>query len=66
MEYIRAHYGVPAKRGAIVRFTPDGNIHMACEGVITGSQGQYLRVRMGQQKRAGIYHPTCDLEYVGS
>ena len=32
MEYIRKHYGVPAKRGGKVRFTPDGNRHLAHEG----------------------------------
>ena len=66
MEYIRKHYGVPAKRGTVVRFTPDGNENLSCEGVITGSRGQYLRVRMGQEKKSGIYHPTCDIEYLKS
>ena len=64
MEYIRKHYGVPAKRGGKVRFTPDGNRHLAHEGVIVGSRGAHLKIRMGDEKRAGIYHPTCDLEYL--
>jgi hypothetical protein len=64
MEYIRKHYDVPAKRGGRVRFTPDGNRYLACEGVIVGSRGAYLRIRMGEEKRSGIYHPTYDLEYL--
>lgn len=32
MEYIRKHYGVPAKRGGKVRFAPYGNQYLACEG----------------------------------
>ncbi len=64
MEYIRKHYGVPAKRGGRVRFTPDGNEHMAHEGVIVGSKGNYLRIRMGEEKGVGTYHPTWELEYL--
>ena len=64
MEYIRKHYGVPAKRGGIVRFAPDGNRTMETIGVIVGSRGARLRVRMGDEKKAGTYHPTCDLEYL--
>jgi hypothetical protein len=64
MEYIRKHYGVPAKRGGKVRFAPYGNRYLACEGVIVGSRGAHLKIRMGDEKRAGIYHPTCDLEYL--
>ena len=36
MQYIRKHYGVPAKRGGKVRFAPYGNRYLACEGVIGG------------------------------
>ena len=64
MKYIREHYGVPAKRGGRVRFAPDGNRYLTCEGVIVGSRGAHLRIRMGEEKRSGIYHPTCDLEYL--
>lgn len=64
MEYIRKHYGVPAKRGGRVRYTPDGNRYLAHEGVIVGSRGAYLRVRMGAEKNAGTYHPTWDMEYL--
>lgn len=64
MEYIRKTYGVPAKRGARVRFTPNGNRYLAHEGVIIGSRGAYLRVRMGDEKKAGTYHPTWEMEYL--
>jgi hypothetical protein len=64
MEYIRKHYGVPAKRGARVMFAPYGNQYLSSEGIITGSRGAHLRIRMGDEKKSGIYHPTCDLEYL--
>jgi len=64
MEYIRKHYGVPAKRGGRVRFTPEGEQRPAHEGVIIGSRGAYLRVRMDGQKKVGIYHPACVMEYL--
>lgn len=64
MEYIRRYYGVPAKRGGRVRYTPDGNRYLAHEGVIVGSRGAHLRVRMGDEKKAGSYHPTWQIEYL--
>lgn len=64
MEYIRKHYGVPAKRGGKVKFVPYWNRYLECEGVIVGSRGAHLKIRMGDEKRAGFYHPTCDLEYL--
>jgi hypothetical protein len=64
MKYIREHYGVPAKRGGRVRFTPDGNRYLAHEGVIVGARGAYLRVRMGDEQKAGTYHPTWEIEYL--
>jgi hypothetical protein len=62
MAYIRKAYGVPAKRGQRVRYAPDG-----CkprEGVIVGSCGARLRIRIGDDKRAGRFHPTWALEYL--
>ena len=64
MGYIRNYYGVPAKRGARVRYTPDGNRQLAHDGVIVGSRGAYLRVRMGDEKKIGTYHPTWEMEYL--
>lgn len=57
MDYIRRYYGVPAKRGA--RITFEGK-----PGVITGSRGQYLIVRLDGDRKADIYHPTWHIEYV--
>lgn len=59
MEYIRRAYNVPAKRGALVTF-------QGKPGVITGSRGAYLRIRLDGEKRAGIYHPTWEIEYIAS
>jgi hypothetical protein len=64
MEYIRKHYGVPAKRGARVRFTPNGRDKPACEGVITGSSGAHLCIRLDGEKRPGKYHPTWEIGYL--
>jgi hypothetical protein len=58
MEHIRKHYGVPAKRGGKVRFTPDGNRHLAHEGVIVGSRGAYLKIRMGDEKTCRYLSPN--------
>ena len=59
MKSIRDYYGVPARRGGRVRFTPDGR-----SGVIVGSRGAYLRVRMDRDKQVGSYHPTWCLQYL--
>lgn len=64
MKYIRQQYGVPAKRGARVRFTPDGNLSTSCDGIIVGTRNGYLRVRMGEERRVRTYHPTWQIEYV--
>jgi len=60
---IRKTYGVPAYRGRRVKFTPNGSELLASEGVIVGSKGQYLRIRMGNETKAGTYHPTYELTY---
>lgn len=62
LEYIRKTYGVPARRGQRVRYAPEG-----CkprEGVIVGSRGAHLRIRIGEDKRPGRYHPTWAIEYL--
>lgn len=64
MQYIRDFYGVPAKRGGVVRPKNDKK-HT---GVIIGSKGPYLRVKyrmsgnVGEWEWTGTYHPD-DLEY---
>lgn len=56
MDYIRRAYNVPAKRGRRVTF-------QGRPGVITGSSGAYLRIRLDGERRAGRYHPTWEIEY---
>jgi hypothetical protein len=61
MESIRAHYGVPARRGMRVRFTyPPG----ACEGVITSAEDHKLWIRTDDGRRFGPLHPTWHMVYV--
>lgn len=57
MQYIRRTYGVPAKRGG--RVTYKGK-----PGMITGSSGQYLRIRIDGQKATRRYHPTWEIVYL--
>ncbi len=54
---IRAYYGVPAYRGARVKAFQQ-------LGVITGSDGAYIRVRLDGEKLARAYHPTWCMEYL--
>lgn len=60
---IRESRGVPAKGGGRVRYSgaPDG---VAREGVIVGSRGGYLLIRLDGDKNARTYHPTWELEYI--
>lgn len=54
--YVRDTYKVPAKRG--MRVVADGK-----PGVIAGFAGAYLRIRIGGEKRTGLWHPTWRIEY---
>lgn len=56
MEYIRVTYGVPAKRGARVKYG-------GAPGIITGALSGYLRIRLDGENRSKLYHPTWNLEY---
>lgn len=56
MDYIRWFYEVPAYRGRRVSY--NGRI-----GVITGSRGMYIRIRLDGEKRSYIYHPTYEIDY---
>jgi hypothetical protein len=58
MQYIRNHYGVPAKRGGHVEYCG------SWQGVIVGSDGQYLRVRVPGFKSIVRYHPTWRMRYL--
>jgi hypothetical protein len=65
LEYIRRHYGVPAKRGARIRYT-DGQ-GVVWTGRITSARGAHLRVLVdgrvpGYRGRLTL-HPTWQVEY---
>jgi hypothetical protein len=57
MDYIRAAYGVPAKRGGRIQYR--GQL-----GTITGADGGYLRIRLDGEKRSKRFHPTWLIEYL--
>lgn len=63
MEYIRKTYGVPAKRGARVKYTGGKE---PCFGSVTSSDGCYLRIKMDDEKHTGLYHPTWKIEYIAA
>lgn len=64
MEYIRKTFGVPAKRGMRVRST-DPNYLVQREGVIVGSTGARLKIRLDGMNRESFYfHPTSHLTYL--
>ena len=65
MQYIRAAYGVPAKRGARVEFLPEIG-GAAWRGVIVSAQGHYLRIRRDGDKRTyrALFHPVWGLMYL--
>jgi hypothetical protein len=54
--YVRARYGVPAKRGT--RVVADGT-----PGTIVGFRGGYLRVRLDGSSRVSTWHPTWHIEW---
>lgn len=56
--YIKKTYGVPAKRGGRIRFQKNKT------GVITGTDGQYLRVRFDGEKNIKTLHPVWEVEYL--
>lgn len=64
MDYIRRTYGVPSKRGARIIYT-GSPILGSVGGVIVGSRGAYLRVRMddGHPSSLVTLHPTWCVEY---
>lgn len=61
LKYIRAQYGVPAIRGARVRFIYENRV-----GTIVGSDNAHLRVRFDGDKKPSILHPTWELEYLST
>lgn len=63
LPYIRKTYGVPAKRGGRIRFTPYGK-ESARVGTITGSINAHLRVRFDGEKKSSYLHPDFGVEYL--
>jgi hypothetical protein len=61
MEYIRKAYGVPARRGARVKFT---DASKAVRGTVVGSRGHYLRVKWDVSGFVQTMHPTWMLIYL--
>lgn len=59
LDYIRGHYGVPARRHGRIRFNWDGQR----DATILGAKGQYLSVRF-DDGTTGILHPTWNVEYL--
>lgn len=66
MKWIRSQYGVPAKRGGRVEYTPyEGSTDKTGRfGTITGTSGPHLLIRLDGEKHARPYHPTWRLRYV--
>ncbi|QQP96461.1 hypothetical protein [Lysobacter enzymogenes] len=63
MAYIRLTYGVPAKRGMRVEYMSGRDLELM-EGVIVGSKGQHLRIRLDGNRHSGFFHPTYNLVYI--
>lgn len=66
LEYIRKTYGVPAYKGAKIRYTGVGNV---CVGTITSSNCAHLLITFesGGELADGkehILHPTWNIEYL--
>lgn len=61
MSRIREFYGVSARRGRRIVYNGGFNPH---GGVITGSDGLRLRIRLDGEKRSRRFHPTYCLYYL--
>lgn len=66
MQWIRDQYGVPAKRGARVEYTPcEGSKDAAARlGTVTGTSGPHLLIRLDGEKVSRPYHPTWQLRFL--
>jgi len=60
LQYIRDHYGVPAKKGGRIR------INDKLLGTITGGHNQYLKVNLDDGRQKRLYHPTWKIEYLAA
>jgi len=64
LAYIRDHYRVPAKRGMKIKLNPSYFSYRGWkEGVITGSKGLYLRIKINGKRYSRIFHPTYGIFY---
>lgn len=63
LQYIRNYYGVPARRGARIRFLwPDPE--QPRTGTVIGARDALLRVRMDGERRTRLLHPTWRIEWL--
>lgn len=62
LEYIRTYYRVPARRGGRVEYTGDKGQDR--RGTITGSRGAHLLIRLDDDKRTYVFHPTWEIRYL--
>ena len=63
-DYIQRYYGVPARKGQRVEYSP-GN-KPARQGTITGSHNQYIKIRFDGDAKTfpGVFHPTDGMRYI--
>lgn len=68
LHWIRSYYGVPAKRGGRVEYTPckGSQAKPGKLGTITGARGPHLLIRLDDEKASHPYHPTWELRYLDS
>ena len=66
IQWIRDHYGVPAKRGGRVEYLPwEGSTDAPGRcGTITGASGPHLLIRLDGERHSRPYHPTWQLKYL--
>lgn len=70
IQYIRDHYGVPAKLGGLIQYRNGRTMK------ITGARGSYLIVREVHHDSASapskilgrkmLLHPTCEVRYLNA
>jgi hypothetical protein len=63
LAYVRERYGVPARRGARVRYRGLPG-EAARLGRVTSARGPHIRVRLDGERRSRIFHPTWRMEYL--
>lgn len=61
LAYIRAYYGVPAKRRGRVRYTGGSKPVL---GTITGASHDRLAIKLDGNKHSHPFHPTWEIEYL--